>query len=358
MRILRIRYVVTLAFACTCLPAIAAAQTVQGRVVEAGTGVPVQGAIVVLLDAGGGRAAATLSDAAGAYRVTGRAAGTYRLRVERVGYTATTSAPVVLAAGETVQRELLADVRRVVLDSVVATGSARRCAGELLNGAQAATLWDEARKAVQSSRLAAEGGNYRFVTETREREVSLSGGQLLNESSQRHTSIGLPFRLLTADELVHGAYMTMSRGVVTMYGVDAQAILSNTFLQHHCFGMRSGGPDRPGLVGLEFVPLEGRVQPDIHGVLWIDRASAELRYVEYGYTGLHFRGPVERLTGRLAFQRLDNGLWVTESWELVIPLLQKEGHDWNQASMHRYRMRAVLERSSRVVSIEQIAAGR
>jgi len=356
MHIPRIRSLLALALACVCLPALAAAQTVHGRVVEAGTGQPVAGAIVLLVDANGGHAAATLSDAAGAYRVTARGAGTYTLRVERVGYTATTSAPVTLAAGETVQRELMADVRRVVLDSVVATGSARRCAGELMNGAQAATLWDEARKAVHSSVLALEGGTYRFVTETREREVSLPAGRLLNESTELHTSIGLPFRTLSAEELVNGAYVVMTSGVVTMYGVDAQAILSDTFLRHHCFGMRGGGPERPGLVGLEFVPLEGRVQPDVHGVLWIDRASAELRYVEYGYTNLRFRGPVERLTGRLDFQRLPNGMWVTESWVLVVPMLQKEGNDWNQASMDRYRMYALLERSSRVVSIEHFVA--
>jgi hypothetical protein len=108
------------------------------------------------------------------------------------------------------------------------------------------------------------------------------------------------------------------------------------------------------MVGLEFVPLSDRPEPDVRGVLWIDRATAELRYVEYGYTNLHFRGPVERLSGRMNFQRLPNGLWVTESWLLVAPMLRAEGETWQMASMDRYRMWALLERSARVVAVHTL----
>ena len=345
---------ILLVLAALALPAAAAAQTARGRVVEAGTGQPVPGAIVLLVDAHGQRAAATLSDPEGAYRVTARAAGTYTMRVERVGYTSTTSEPITLAAGQTVDRDLVADVRRVVLDSVVATGNARRCAGELLNGAQAATMWEEARKALYSTTLAQESGGYHFLTETREREVSLDGDQVMRDQTTRQATAGLPFAPLSAERLVNGAYIILTPEQVTVYGVDAYAILSDTFLEYHCFGLRDGGAERPGLVGLEFVPLEARVEPDVHGVLWIDRASAELRYVEYGYTGIHFRGPVERLSGRLNFQRLPNGLWVTESWTLVAPMLRAEGETWQMAAMDRYRLWALLERSSRVVAIQRV----
>lgn len=345
---------ILLVLAALALPAAASAQTVRGRVTEAGTRQPVPGAIVLLVDAFGQRAAATLSDPEGAYRVTARAAGTYTLRVERVGYTSTSSDPLVLAAGETVERDLVADVRRVVLDSVVATGNARRCAGALLNGAQAATMWEEARKALYSTTLAQESGRYHFLTETREREVSLDGGQVMRDQTTRQATAGLPFQPLSAERLVNGAYLILTPDEVRVYGVDAYAILSDTFLEYHCFGLRDGGTERPGLVGLEFVPLAGRVEPDVHGVLWIDRASAELRYVEYGYTGIHFRGPVERLSGRLNFQRLPNGLWVTESWTLVAPMLRAEGETWQMASMDRYRLWALLERSSRVVAIQRV----
>jgi hypothetical protein len=86
----------------------------------------------------------------------------------------------------------------------------------------------------------------------------------------------------------------------------------------------------------------------------MDRATAELRYVEYGYTGVRFLGPVERLTGRLTFQRLDSGMWVTESWLLVVPQLSKEGDSWRVAAMDQYRLSALVERSARMVAIQRV----
>lgn len=335
-------------------PAAARAQTVQGRVTEAESGDPVAGAIVLLLDEGGTRRGATLSDPSGAYRVTAPGPGTYRLRVERVGYAASTSAPVRLEAGQTVERALAAESRRVVLEPVVATGAPRRCAGELHNGAQAATLWDEARKALLSTTLAAQAGRYRFVTETRERETSLDGRRVLRDEATRDTTDGMPFGSHRAESLVDGGYVLLSPRRVVVLGVDAAAILSDAFLAHHCFGLRDGGTERPGLVGLEFVPLEGRVQPDVQGVLWIDRASAELRFVEYGYTRIRFRGPVERLTGRLDFERLPNGAWITESWTLVVPVLETEGGLDRVGNMDSYRIRALVHRSGRVISTQRV----
>lgn len=348
---------VLLLLAALAAPSLAHAQIVHGRVTEAGSGEPVSGAIVLLLDESGTRRSATLSDPGGAYRVGAPGAGTYRLRVERVGYATSTSAPLRLEAGQTAELALTAESRRVVLDAVVATGAPRRCAGALHDGAQAATLWDEARKALLSTTLAAEAGRYRFVTETREREVSLDGRRVLRDEATQDTTEGLPFGTHPAESLVNGGYVLMSPRQVVVYGVDAAAILSDAFLAHHCFGLRDGGAERPGLVGLEFVPLRGRVLPDVQGVLWMDRASAELRYVEYGYTRLGFRGPVERLTGRLDFRRLPNGVWVTENWTLVIPVLRVEAALDRVFSMDSYRIQALVERSGRVIAIQRVVDG-
>jgi hypothetical protein len=329
-------------------PALARAQAVQGRVTEAESGEAVSGAIVLLLDETGVRRSATLSDPSGAYRVAAPGPGTYRLRVERVGYAASTSAPVRLEAGQTRELALSAESRRVVLEPVVATGAARRCAGDLHNGAQAATL---------STTLSAQAGHYRFVTETRERETSLDGRRVLRDEATRDTTDGMPFGTNPVESLVDGGYVLLSPRQVVVYGVDAAAILSDAFLAHHCFGLRDGGTERPGLVGLEFVPLEGHVQPDVQGVLWIDRASAELRFVEYGYTRLRFRGPVERLTGRLDFRRLPGGAWVTESWTLVIPVLQTEAGLDRVNNMDSYRIRTLVHRSGRVISMQRVRVG-
>jgi hypothetical protein len=351
---MRIYRIILPLLAILATPALARAQTVHGRVTEAESGEPVAGAIVLLLDESGARRNATLSDASGAYRIMAPGAGTYRLRVERVGYAGTTSAPLRLQAGQTVEQALAAESRRVVLEPVVATGAARRCAGDLHDGAQAATMWEEARKALLSTTLSAQAGRFRFVTETRERETSLDGRRVLRDEVTQDTTEGMPFGTNPPESLVEGGYVLLSPQRVVVYGVDAAAILSDVFLEYHCFGLRDGGAERPGLVGLEFVPLEGRVLPDVQGVLWMDRATAELRYVEYGYTRIRFRGPVERLTGRLDFRRLPNGAWVTESWTLVIPVLQVEAGLDRVHNMDNYRIRTLVHRSGRVISMQRV----
>jgi hypothetical protein len=112
--------------------------------------------------------AAVLADSAGRYRLAAPAAGTYRLRSERVGFTTAAAATVTLADGQTLDHDLRAESRRVVLDAVVTRGTRRRCAGEPQDGAQAATVWDEARKALAAAALAQGSGRYWFVSELRD----------------------------------------------------------------------------------------------------------------------------------------------------------------------------------------------
>lgn len=344
-----LRSILVLAAACGT-PALAGAQTVHGRVLEAGGSEPVAGAIISVMTEDGDRAGATLTDGSGAYRVTARGPGTYTLRVERVGYETSTSAPLRLDAGQTVEMQLAAAPGRVRLDPVVATGEPRQCGGALLEMPQAAALWDEARKALFSSTLTAHGARYRFETEIRERRMIIRDGSVWSDSTTRHTTVGFPFRRMEADSLVAGRYVVMTPRQVVVNGVDAHVILSDAFLEHHCFGLRDGGRDRPGMVGLEFVPLAGRTEPDVQGVLWVDRATAELRFVEYGYTGLRFRGQVDRVSGRMDFRRLPGGAWVTDSWRLTAPILS--GGNDELLDMRRYRLWALSERTGRIVSVE------
>jgi Carboxypeptidase regulatory-like domain len=341
---------------CTLLAAApAGAQTVRGRVVDAGSGVPVPGAVVQMLEPGGRRVAAVLADSAGRYRLTAPAAGTYRLRTERVGFATAQAATVTLADGHTLDHDLRAESRRVVLETVVAQGTRRRCAGEPQDGAQAATVWDEARKALAAAALAQESGDYWFLSELNERQTALNGRLLRllrRERPRRTVTQGKPFASATVEALVTAGYMLLSPRSVEMKGVDATAILSDRFVEHHCFGLRAAGPDQPGLVGLEFVPLEGRVHPDVRGVLWLDRATAELRYVEYSYTGLHFRGPADRLGGRFDFRRLPNGAWLLVSWSVRAPLLRTDSEsEFTPDLMRRFRIHGISEQSGRVLEV-------
>ncbi|HEU4557569.1 MAG TPA: carboxypeptidase regulatory-like domain-containing protein, partial [Longimicrobium sp.] len=78
------------------------------------------------------------------------------------------------------------------------------------------------------------------------------------------------------------------------------------------------GNDR-ALIGLAFEPVRGRRVPDIRGTLWLDRRSAELRRVEYGYRG----GPPEsddpRVGGTVEYGRVADGPWIVRRWNIRMP---------------------------------------
>ena len=68
------------------VPVHGTAQNVTGTVVEQGTGKPVPGAMVLLVDRSGTRVDRALADAAGRFALHARASGFHHVEVERIGY--------------------------------------------------------------------------------------------------------------------------------------------------------------------------------------------------------------------------------------------------------------------------------
>lgn len=85
----------SLAVAQSAPPAAAATAAVEGVVVDAGSGLPLAGATVAVVD----RAARATTDDAGRFRLDGLGAGIYRLRIERAGYQPALSDELALVAG-------------------------------------------------------------------------------------------------------------------------------------------------------------------------------------------------------------------------------------------------------------------
>ncbi len=111
---------VPLALVLLALAAPAAAQTLRGRVVDARTGAPIPQAAVTAHREGGERARVR-SGADGAFALRLPGGGTYRLRVERIGYREWESGDVSLGAGETLEMELRVTAAPVEVEEVRAT---------------------------------------------------------------------------------------------------------------------------------------------------------------------------------------------------------------------------------------------
>jgi hypothetical protein len=87
---------------------------------------------------------------------------------------------------------------------------------------------------------------------------------------------------------------------------------------------------KPEQIGLGFEPVARTGLVDVAGVLWLDRASGELRNLEYRYElGVGNRAQegssaTESATGRIEYRRLDNGGWIVNRWLIRVPVQKDE----------------------------------
>jgi len=95
--------------------------------------------------------------------------------------------------------------------------------------------------------------------------------------------------------------------------------LSDEFLADHCFKVERGTGEHANHVGLVFQPVRGRETPDIRGVLWLDRVTAELRSLDFTYTWLPYDLRSRDYGGPVSFFRPPSGRWIVWSWRIRTP---------------------------------------
>ncbi|HET9983083.1 MAG TPA: carboxypeptidase regulatory-like domain-containing protein [Longimicrobiales bacterium] len=338
-------------------PAPAAAQTLVGRVVEARDGAGVPGAFVSLLDPAGRARIASLSDSAGRFVLRAPAPGSYRVRAERIGRESVTSAPLDLAADESRSITLTAPVAAIDLAPIQVSGK-RRCVVHPGAGERTARVWEEARKALSIHSWSRQRPfRYTMVRTTRR----LDPQTLLVRRETRDTSEGAgvrPFAAIALENLARDGYVTYDGNAWTYYGPDADVLLSDQFLDTHCLELRAGGPDHGELIGVAFRPVSTRGNPDIDGVMWLDRRSAELRAIEFGYTGLDRDLPLEKAGGRVEFQRLPSGAWLIKRWWVRAPAIGMTTSMTPLGTHRGYHVESLDETGGEIVRVDDAAESR
>ncbi|HEU0299404.1 MAG TPA: carboxypeptidase regulatory-like domain-containing protein [Longimicrobium sp.] len=301
------------------LAAPAHAQSVTGSFVDA-DGSPIPSARVSLQDESGRVVHAALTDAGGRFTLRAPAAGRYVLRAERIGYATTLSGALQLAAGEQASHRLVASGRRVLLDAIVVQ-TEPRCAPRPGTSEETSVVWGEVRKALDAVSATTGDQRARFTVELFEREVEAPSGTIHTDSRRRLEGMAhKPFVTIDPEILSTVGFIERQGEGYTYAAPDADVLLSDRFLEEHCFRLRTADAPSPGLIGLAFEPVRGRRVPDVQGVLWVDRASAELRLMEFEYTRAPIRGPRGVPGGRMEFQRLADGRWITSSWVIRMPV--------------------------------------
>lgn len=295
------------------------AQAVRGRLLDASSAEPVAGALIVLLAADGSEIASTVTSARGTYLLRAPGAGVYQLRAERIGFESSLSGRVTLLAGQTATQEFTASSSAIVLP-VLAVESESECRVRPEEGYATYALWEEARKALEITERTATA--YRFDAVTFKRHVDLWGEALEQGDIQFVSYAGRhPWRSVPIGELEEHGYARHSEEGTYYYGPDAEVLLSDQFLDSHCFRYRLGGNE--SVVGLAFEPVRQESdRVDVEGVLWIDRETSQLRRLEFTYTGVP--RPTNLGTGpgpygQMVFDQLPGGAWIVREWWIRTP---------------------------------------
>ena len=301
-------------------PVGAVGQSVAVKVTANPSGGVLGGALVSLQDPAGKRIVQALADERGRASLRAPTAGRYRLRVDAIGYQGIAGDPFDLAAGVTVERVVSLEGAPLNLNElIVASSRPVQCDLEEARGTVAARLWDEARKALTGTQLT-RARPMELEVRTFERRLD-SRGRIVSETGETHRApTSRPFAAIDPDSLRRFGYVQERADGRWFHGPDAELLLSEQFLDDHCFRPAKLGADSAARVGLEFQPTASRRVPDIAGVLWLDARTLELRDLQYSYTGVEWpRGAVDP-GGRIEFVRLSNGGWIVGKWAIRMPV--------------------------------------
>ena len=300
------------------IPAESSAQSVRGTVVERGSGAPIAGAVVLLLDSAGSSVTRTITGGEGAYRLTAPRSGTYALRVLRIGFQPSIPERVVLQPGADVVQPPLVAGANVSLDTV-RVAARRECQTRPAAASATFAVWEQIRTALVMAQLTVDR---RLVTSfvAYERALDNRGAQVIRQATSLRAGVaGVPWRSIPVDSLTKVGYaVTEPSGATTYFAPDLTVLVSETFMAEHC--LRLVAEDQR--IGIAFEPTRSRRNvPEIEGTIWIDRGTKELQSLDFKYVNVT-RHEETLGGGHVEFVRLRDGGWLISRWNIRAPVLE------------------------------------
>jgi len=307
------------------LPGPSLAQTLEGSLTDRESGLPVDGALVLLMDGEGQELLGRISDEEGLFRLVAPGPGSYRLRVVRIGYASFFSDPISLLGGQTEVVHLEATKEAIPLRGIEVEG-VQGCRIRPEEGLAVARVWEAVQKALTVQTWTEREGFFRFEVVLFDRDLDSNAQKTESQDLVKTELLGrVPMQSLPAEDLVSEGFVRESTGRETeVYAPDAQVLLSNAFLNTHCLKL-TADPTYPSLIGLAFEPASEGDLADVKGTLWVDRESGELRSLEYGYTRVPFDQGLDHAGGRLEFEALPDGAWIVRQWSIRMPTVRRSG---------------------------------
>lgn len=297
------------------------AQELRGTVSleDAVGGVP--GVIVEANDPRTGESVArTLTDARGYFILRLPAPGTVSVRGLRIGQRPSEFGTFSLAADEIRTERFSLTGAAIVLDRINIVGRSV-CGVSRDTGLVVATLLDEARKVLRSTQLTSTEGRLNAEWALTSQLTSLRGDPITAVAAKSfRASTDRPFVSLPPDSLAVVGYLEVENNEYTYFAPDADVLLSERFVDEHCFQPEPWRRDARDWIGMGFRPARNtRGVVGIQGTLWFDRRSAELRLLEYRYVNLPREVSGTPAGGDVEFLRLPGGSWLVHRWQIRMP---------------------------------------
>lgn len=300
------------------------AQVVRGVVIDQDIGSPLEGVMVIVRQPGGDVDRRALTGADGGFVLRVAEPGSYVITVERIGYESLTT-PAFDVPPEGVARRVEVPVNAVQLSGLdVTVSNERRCTARPEQSAGTARVWEEARKALEAAVWTQNSGVYGYMLKNVERKLDSENKVAWNEKFDFVRQTGqAPYESRPATELIEeGFSRSHPDRTQTYYVPDANVMLSEDFLDTHCFRVAAKADS---LIGLAFQPVRQRDVSDIQGMLWLDEETAALSRLDFEYVDRPDTHDLGEAGGSVTFAGLPNGTWIVRDWSVHMPLLGYRG---------------------------------
>lgn len=297
------------------------AQGLSGSVVQPDRATPASGVIVLLLNESRDSVLArTTTGIDGRFRLRLAQERRVWLQLLRIGQRPMLDGPHTTSATTFPQVRVVLTNTPVHL-AAVNVRDRNACTVRPDSGLLVAQLYEEARKALLASSIAAEASNITAHFSRFTRVEDLRGRQLVpvrRTSVTRETS--RPFASVSIDSLTLLGYIQKDGEGTEYRAPDANVLLSDRFVNSHCFELVNGVQDRADFVGVGFRPVRvTRDRVDIRGVMWLHRTRGILESVEFTYDPLSAELTRARVGGAVEFASTPTGVWFVKRWELRMP---------------------------------------
>lgn len=244
-------------------------------------GQPIDVALVQALDTGNRLVADQVTDSAGRALLR-LPAGTYRIRIERLGFRDFLSDPLRVDSPRAAPLQLRLEFDAIPVDSLFAD-AARRCRTPPEQGPAVLRMHLFMVEAMRKVNAVESGARVR-VREILRRPTRDPATRRFDDT----THVELDRLATTPDARTLQAY-GWAEGPIALndsavyYLPTAQTLSSVAFRDSHCYRVRDHGDS--AWTALEFEPMDrGRV--DVSGVIWIDTLRQRPVRLEYHYTGM------------------------------------------------------------------------